>query len=307
MTQHSTSIEEAMRRTSLSSSNQMEMLTFRLTDKQLYGINVFKIIEIIECPNNLSRVPYSHPAVKGVVDFRGEAITVIDMAAAIDMEPIDNVNNLGYLVVCEYNRQLNAFLVSQPESLLTRGWDEIKKPEGFHAPALIAITHTDDNEMILLLDIEGILTTVVGIGSESAAHPSVPETEKCKGKKVVLLDDSSSAMQLLANTMEQLGIDYTSFDSAPKALSFLTEQVEKNNPIPIDLIISDIEMPEMDGFTFTRTVRKMVELKRIPIVLHSSMSNPTNQHKSVEAGADRFIAKFDPIALRKLVCELLSE
>jgi two-component system chemotaxis response regulator CheV len=79
-------LEEAMRRTSLSSSNQMEILSFRLSDNQLYGINVFKIIEIIECPERLAHVPHSHAAVKGIVNFRDEAISVIDLAEVLELE-----------------------------------------------------------------------------------------------------------------------------------------------------------------------------------------------------------------------------
>lgn len=299
-------LDEALRRTNLSSSNQMEMLTFRLRDNQLYGINVFKIIEIVECPERLTSIPYSHPAAKGVVSFRGDAVTVIDLAEAIDIKNTADCQNNGYLVICEYSRQLNAFLISQPEFLLTRGWDEIVKPDGFNAKSLVAIAYTDTNEMVLLLDIEEILADVISL--ESFMDQGVTEEAKlgCVGKKILLLDDSNSAMLMLTSLMDEMGIESRSYDNAPSGLSFLREAVDEHGVPPVDLIISDIEMPEMDGFTFARTVRSMTEFSRVPIILHSSMSNPTNQLKAQEAGADHFIAKFNPTALSTLVMEVLE-
>lgn len=299
-------LDEAIRRSNLSNSNQMEMLTFRLSDNQLYGINVFKIIEIVECPDHLTRIPCSHPAVKGVVSFRGDAVTVIDLAEALDIENVTDSHNNGYLIVCEYSRQLNAFLITQPEFLLTRGWDEIVKPEGFNAKALVAIAYTDTEEMVLLLDIEEILADVLSL--ESFIGQGVADDAKLRGvgKKVLLLDDSNTAMMMLTSIMDEMGIESQSFDNAPSALSFLKEVAGENGEIPVDLIISDIEMPKMDGFTFARTVRSLTEITQVPIVLHSSMSNPSNQLKAEEAGADHFIAKFNPTALSTLVMEVLG-
>lgn len=303
----SDALDEAIRRSKLSSSNQMEMLTFRLTDGQLYGINVFKIIEILECPNRINKVPQSHPAIKGVITFRGQGISVIDLSEALGLTAIDFHNELGYLVVCEYNNQLNAFLVKQTETLLTRGWDEIKKQKGFPAPSIVAIANANDDEMILILDIENVLLEVVGMNSEIHQNLIKDAKESCAGKRVLLIDDSRSAMGLMKQTMESLGIDYKDFDSAVKALSHIEEKVSSCEAVGFNLIISDIEMPGMDGFTFTRRVRAIPEFVNVPIALHSSMSNPTNLYKAKEAGADEFIPKFDPNALSQLVLRLIQD
>lgn len=306
MKTQSSSLDEAILRSKLSSSNKMEMLAFRLTDDQLYGINVFKIIEILECPKHINKIPQSHPAVKGVVPFRGQAITVIDLSEAVEMASLDYQRELGYLVVCEYNRQLNAFLVKSTDSLLTRGWDEIKRPEAFQAPSIVAIAYADDEEMIQILDIEGILTAVVGMNDDVSPKLLDDVSLHCAGKKVLLVDDSSSAMTLMKQTMDSLGIVNKNFNSAVKALQYLEAQVENPQESDFDLIVSDIEMPGMDGFTFTRNVRQMPKFSNIPIALHSSMSNPTNQQKAQEAGANEFIAKFDPLALGNMVMRLMA-
>lgn len=300
-------LEEAMRRTSLSSSNQMEMLSFRLTDNQLYGINVFKIIEIIECPDHLAHVPHSHPAVKGIVNFRDEAISVIDLSEVLELEAPQSQQGNGYLVVCEYNNQLNAFLVSEPESLLTRSWDEIRKPEGFKTKALVAIAYSDDNEMVLILDIEGILMDVVGIETKEAEKLDQAQQDTYKDTRIMLVDDSSTAMLMMSSTMEQMGFAYLSFDSAVKALEYLEQKRSSAEHENIGLIVSDIEMPGLDGFSFCRTLRQMPEFESTPLILHSSMSNPTNKIKAEEAGADSFLGKFDSAALGREVLTVLQK
>ena len=300
-------LEEALRRTRLSNSNQMEMLSFRLTDNQLYGINVFKIIEIIECPDHISKVPETHAAIKGVVTFRDEAISVIDLSEALGLMPVDTTGGNGYLVVCEYSNQLNAFLISEPDTLLTRSWDQIRKPEGVKAKSLVAIAYSDTDEMVLILDIEGILMDVVGIESAQLQEVSAAQQEEFKDSKVMLVDDSRTAMLMMSSTMEQMGMKYISFDSAVKALAYLEEKETHQENADIDLIICDIEMPGLDGFSFTRTVRQMQIMENIPIILHSSMSNPTNRIKAEEAGADCFLGKFNSNALSDTVINILRE
>ena len=299
-----TSLDEALKRTSLSRSNQMEMLTFRLTDNQLYGINVFKIIEILESPSRFDRLPHSHHAVKGAVDFRGKPIAVIDLSQAIGMEPVPFENQLSYLIICEYNQQLNAFLITAPETLITRGWDQIRKPEAIHAQALVAVAYSDNDETILILDIEGILADVVGYKTDVSEEIAVRGTD-IKGRKIMLVDDSGTALTMMQQTLGNLGCGHTSFQSALQALARLEEMAEACE-IPFDLIISDIEMPGMDGFTFTRNVREMSYFDKTKIILHSSMSNPTNRLKAQEAGADDFVAKFNPNTLSEHLLQALA-
>ncbi|MEA3544685.1 MAG: chemotaxis protein [Thermodesulfobacteriota bacterium] len=307
MSHKSDALEDALQRSQLSSTNQMEMLTFRLTDGQLYGINVFKIMQLLECPQYINKIPQTHPAIKGIISFREHGINVIDISEAIGLQPIDYQNEFSYLVVCEYNKQLNAFLIQKPETLLTRGWDQISKPEGFNAPSIVAIAYADNDEMILLLDIETVLADIVGMDVEINQEIIANAETDCRGKRVMLVDDSSSAMMLMRETMKRLGVIVTEFDSAVKALAHLEEHLRSDSVPEFDLIISDIEMPGMDGFTLTRQLRTMSELSNTPIALHSSMSNPTNRTKAEEAGANEFIPKFNPNELSDLVVRLTGE
>jgi two-component system, chemotaxis family, chemotaxis protein CheV len=299
-----TALDEALKRTSLSRSNQMEMLTFRLSDGQLYGINVFKIIEILESPNRFDRMPHVHQSVKGAVDFRGKPIVAIDLSEALGMEPVPYDKQLAYLIICEYSQQLNAFIISAPETLLTRGWDEIRKPDAIQARSLVAVAYSDSGETILLLDIEGILADIVGYKAE-VNEDLAARGNLAKDRRILLVDDSRTALAMMQQTLDKLGFEHTSHNSAVQALAWLEEQDKRGEP-PFDLIISDIEMPGMDGFTFTRSLRALDSCAATRIILHSSMSNPTNRLKAVEAGANDFVAKFDPNTLAEHVLTALG-
>jgi len=295
------SLDEALQRANLSQSNQMEMLTFRLTDNQLYGINVFKIIEILECPSRIDRIPNSHPAVKGVLDFRGSALSVIDLSEAVGLRTKEFRTELAYVIICEYNRTLTAFIVHAPDSLLTRSWADIHKPAGVNALSLVAIAYADSGEAIMLLDIESILSSVVGIVGDLSSHAMNEAEGKGSGRHVLVVDDSRTAIMLLQSVLDKMGFTSTALMSADKALEYLANDHGK-----VDLVISDIEMPGMDGFTFTRTLREHSDYKHLKVVLHSSMSNPSNQLKAEQAGANKFVAKFDPDSLSEEIFSLIK-
>ena len=294
-------LDEALQRSNLSQSNQMEMLTFRLSDNQLYGINVFKIIEIIECPRRLDLIPNSHPAVKGVVDFRGKAVTVIDLSQAVGLPSSDFRGELAYIIICEYNRTLTAFIIRTPDTLLTRSWTDIHKQEGIRSLSLVAIAYADSGEAIMLLDIEAILANVVGIERDLSHLAMNKVAGTGSGLHVLVVDDSRTAIMLLQSVLEKMGFTCTALLSADKALEYLEKEHSK-----VALVISDIEMPGMDGFTFTRTLRDHDEYKHFKVILHSSMSNPSNQLKARQSGADTFVAKFDPTVLSEEIVRLLG-
>ncbi|MDD2733520.1 MAG: chemotaxis protein [Desulfuromonadaceae bacterium] len=295
------SLDEALQRSSLSQSNQMEMLTFRLTDNQLYGINVFKIIEIIECPRKIDRMPNSHPAVKGALDFRGNALAVIDLSEAVGLPTKEFRTELSYIIICEYNRSLSAFIIHAPDTLLTRSWTDVHKPEGISAVSLVAIAYADSGEAIMLLDIESILANVVGIEHDLSSNAMTDAEGKGSGRHVLVVDDSRTAIMLLQSVLDKMGFTNTAVMSADKALEYLEKEHDK-----VDLVISDIEMPGMDGFTFCRVLREHNDYRHFKVILHSSMSNPSNQLKAEQAGANRFVAKFDPDSLSEQIFSLVE-
>ncbi|MBF0458376.1 MAG: chemotaxis protein CheV [Nitrospirae bacterium] len=296
-------VDEVEQRANIALSNQLEMLTFYLSDDQLYGINVFKIIEVLECPSKVTKMPNSHFAVKGTINFRGKSIAVIDLSEALEMAPVDYKNTISYVIVCEYNDLVNGFLINSPNTLINRSWEDVKSPSAVisRTACLTALAYTDDGKTIQLLDIEKILSEVIGLDKDlSDNFKDAIETEakeiNFKDYHLLIVDDSKSARVMLQSVVDQLGVTYTLFDSAITAFQLLEDF--SNGDVPITerfaMIISDIEMPGMDGFTFTRKIKGNPKLSGLYIILHSSMSNQSNILKAKQVGANDFLPKFRP-------------
>jgi two-component system chemotaxis response regulator CheV len=196
---------------------------------------------------------------------------------------------------------LSAFIIHAPDTLLTRSWADVHKPEGISAVSLVAIAYADSGEAIMLLDIETILANVVGIEHDLSSSAMTGVEGKGSGRHVLVVDDSRTAIMLLQLVLDKMGFTNTAVMSADKALEYLEKEHDK-----VDLVISDIEMPGMDGFTFCRALREHTDYRHFKVILHSSMSNPSNQRKAEQAGADRFVAKFDPDSLSEQIFSLVE-
>lgn len=300
-------LAEVNTRTNLALSNQMEMLIFYLSDDQLYGINVFKIIEIVECPPSVTKLPLSHPSVIGAIDFRGKSVVVIDLCDVLGLQKLPYKEIITYIIICEYNNTITGFLIKSPDMLITKSWDEIKSPTGLLANSayLTAITYTEHNEAIQILDVEKILAEIIGISQELTADFDKDVKEQLANHTVAIVDDSNTARNMMESVLTSLNIKPLVFDSAASMLTYLEQKTLIGQDLNIDLIISDIEMPNMDGFTFVRKIRENPKLSGLKVVLHSSLSNPSNMQKAKLVGADDFLAKFSPDALAQKIIEML--
>nr|CAX83759.1 Response regulator receiver modulated CheW protein [uncultured bacterium] len=308
---HDNFMDEIDQRSKLAFSNQMEMLTFFLTDNQQYGINVFKIIEVIETPKHITVMPQCHPAIIGAINFRENLVTVIDLAAALGMMPVDWKGGISYVIVCEYSGSTQGFLVSSPNKLLNRSWKNIQSPGNSSQGSgyLTALTYEDDGKTsIQILDIEKILGEIVGV-EEHIDQSLIEEGQRhqVENYHVLAVDDSRAARALLENALEQLHVHHHIFDNAEKALAALQASTQPGAKFRYCLIISDIEMPGMDGFTFTRMVKEDPQLASIHLVLHSSMSNQANRVKAEAVGANDFIPKFQPDQIARVVLDQIAK
>lgn len=300
---------EVEQRTRLAFSNEMEMLTFYLTDGQLYGLNVFKIIEILECPKSVTKVPQSHPAIKGSIDFRGHPISMIDLSEALELPPTDFRHTVSYVLVCEYSTTIQGFLVSQPNVLINKSWDDIIKPTGtvYDQSYLTAITY-HNNQPIQVLDVEKILSEIVGIEVEVSDSLVAKAREVVSERHHILaVDDSKAARNMIAAALDQLNIRHTLMEDAHQALEMLEASVADGKTCPFTIIFTDIEMPVMDGFTFTRKVKSHPGLAGVYLAIHSSLSNKSNEDKAQQMGADDFIPKFTPDRIVGAILEQLEK
>ncbi len=297
-------------RTQLAGRNRLELLMFRLGGQQLYGINVFKVREVLQCPK-LSSVPRSHQVVRGISNIRGSTITIMDLSMAIGGPPIEDIEN-SFIIISEYNRSVQGFLVHEVDRIVNLNWKDIHAPpSGTAAGAsyLTAVTHVDD-KMVEVIDVERILSEVVG-AKEDLSQEMIDKVESgTRGKDLILVsDDSIVARKQICKTLENdMSMETITSKNGQQALDILQGWAEDNSPEldRLAMVISDIEMPEMDGYTFTTAVRADERIKDVHIILHTSMSGVFNQDMVDKVGADKFIPKFDPDVLAAAVMETLQ-
>jgi len=297
-------------RTQLVGQNRLEMLLFRLGTKQKFGINVFKVKEAIPCPR-LTKIPNSHPVVRGVAHLRGQTISIFDLAMGIGGRPVEDLSN-SFVIITEYNRSVQGFLVSNIERIVNTTWADILPPPSATGrnTYMTAITRIDD-EIIEIIDVEKVMAEVVGadeaVSSELVEDYSVQNSNR--RPHILVADDSSVARNQIKRTMDQIGIDTTIVRDGKEALDKLKAWADEGINVKdhISMLVSDIEMPEMDGYTLTIEIRKDPRLEGIKILLHSSMSGTFNNNMVDKVGADKFIPKFSPDDLAVTVQEMISE
>ncbi|MGR5500736.1 chemotaxis protein CheV [Vibrio sp. DNB22_10_4] len=293
-------LDSVNQRTQLVGQNRLELLTFRLMGRQRYGINVFKVKEVLQCPK-LTRMPNLNPLVKGVAHIRGQTISVIDLSLAVGGRPTTDIENC-FVVISEFNRSVQGFLVSSVERIINMHWESIlPPPEGAGKENYLTAVTNIDNELVEILDVEKILAEISPVREEMdhriVEEIAVAEQKKQKPmvKRIMIADDSAVARKQVQRAIESIGFEAILVKDGKEAYNKLVEMAAAGNiHDQISLLISDIEMPEMDGYTLTAEVRRHAELKDLHIILHTSLSGVFNQAMVERVGANEFIAKFNP-------------
>lgn len=284
-------------RTQLVGENRLELLLFRLNSRQRFGINVFKVREVLQCPP-LTSMPKLNSLVRGIAHIRGQTISVIDMSLATGGSKIEDLTT-SFIIIAEYNSSVQGFLVHSVERIVNTNWGSIMPPPkgSGRASYLTAVTEID-NELIEILDVEKILNEISPVNtdlSDDVADNLAVESEDNE-KIIFIADDSSVARNQVKKALSALGLKIELAKNGLEALERLKEIAAETGDITdkVGVLVSDIEMPEMDGYTLTAEIRNTPELKNLHVILHTSLSGVFNQAMVQKVGADDFIAKFHP-------------
>ena len=282
------------RRTQLVGKNRLELLIFRLEDGALYGINVFKVREVIRCPQ-LTTVHSAHTVVRGVANIRNRTLSIIDLGIAIKGPSISEQDD-SFVIITEFNRSVQGFMVQSIEHIVNLKWEDIRLPlEGTNSNSYINAVTNVDGEMVQLIDVEHVLTEVMGEPAMvSSALSQMVNLDEDTVRHVLVADDSKVARNQIGKALGQIGVECTMVENGRLALEKLQEWAKTDIPVHerIALVISDIEMPEMDGYTLTSEIRRDPQLKDLYVLMHSSLSGVFNETMVKTVGANRFIPKF---------------
>lgn len=304
-------LDEVDARTQLVGENRLELLLFRLGGKQIYGINVFKVQEVIRCPG-LTQVPKANCVVRGIANMRGKTIPVIDMGYALGEKPMnpDEIKN-SFVIIADYNRSLQGFLVSGVDRIVNMHWQEIlTPPKGSGGNTYLTAVTRVDEKLVEIIDVEKVLSEINGT-VDTVSQDIIEDGQQKEPRQyhILVADDSSVARNQIKRTLDQIGIKCTLAKDGKEALDQLEEFASKGGSITdhVSLVISDVEMPNMDGYTLTTNVRKDQRFKDLYIILHTSLSGVFNNAMVKKVGANRFIPKFNPDDLANAVMEGLAE
>ncbi|MEQ9547544.1 MAG: chemotaxis protein CheV [Marinobacter sp.] len=303
-------LDSVNQRTQLVGQNRLELLLFRLRGRQMYGINVFKVKEVLQCPK-LSSIPRSRNVVRGVAHIRGETIPVIDLAMAIGLPgiPKEELAN-SFVIITEYNRKTQGFMVTGVDQIVNMNWEDIlPPPKGAGSEVyLTAVTRIED-KLVEIIDVEKILAEV------SPLREDVNEELVSRGAgrvqahlPVLVVDDSSVARRQVERCLRAIGMEVITRDDGKQALDYLKKITEDGSKAKdhLSMIISDVEMPEMDGYTLVTRCKNDPALQDVFIMLHTSLSGVFNTAMVKKVGADEFMAKFSADELAEKVMEIID-
>lgn len=311
--------QEIDERTNLTSSNKLELLLFRLghdaqLDRtELFGINVFKIREILPMPV-ITAMAGSHPNMMGVVDLRGQILPVINLSAVAGCTPRTGLN---ILLITEYARSTQAFAVESVEDIVRLDWRQVLSAEGNGSSGLVtSIARLDgenSNRLAQVLDVETILREVMPSDELEVDDERIGPTVVLKpGTVIMAADDSLIARTMIEDGLTKMGLPYIMCKTGKEAWDQLQAIAAKAHAggktvqDKIALVLTDLEMPEMDGFTLTRNIKQDPRFSAIPVVIHSSLTGAANEAHVKKVGADAYVAKFVAEDLANALRQALS-
>ncbi|OES43769.1 chemotaxis protein [Domibacillus iocasae] len=288
-----------------SGTNELEVVEFEVHGNH-YGINVMKVKEIIQ-PMPITFIPHAHDHIEGIIQLRGEVLPVIDMAKVLGMPPSEKQSTDKYIVT-EFNQQKVVFHVKNVTRIHRISWNDIEKPSEMYQGGnnqIIGVIKINGT-MILLIDFEKI---VVDINPHSGIHvdqiKSLGERERSE-KQIIVAEDSPLLRKLIHDTLKEAGYDRVEFfENGQLAYEFLESTLEKKNTFEeVQLLVTDIEMPKMDGHHLTRRIKEHPVLKELPVIIFSSLITDELRHKGTGVGADAQVSKPEIARLVQHIDEL---
>jgi two-component system chemotaxis response regulator CheV len=303
-------------RTKLAGANKLEILLFSLGAdphtgrEEAYGINVFKVREVMRTPQ-ITRAPEMPPAIEGMVSLRGTLVPVVDLASYIGLR-LEAKPDI--MIVTEYNGHTQGFLVQAVDTILRLDWGAMRVPPemlvkrsgGF----VTAVTELEDGRLVMLLDVERVLAETTSTGDDLLYRNLAPLG--VTDRAVLFADDSTVARQQIQRTLEALQVPYVAATNGAQAwnelerVAALAESRQRRTCDFISAVLTDIEMPEMDGFMLTKRIKADPRFADIPVIMHSSLSGTQNQQLGNSVGADDYVSKFEPQRLAEVLCRRLA-
>lgn len=302
--------------TNLAKNNELQLLVFKIDAAEsspYYAINVFKTREVVESKRHyLTQIPGAHPLLEGTIVLREMQIPILNLPKWLGVELEDANKKASNLLICDFNGIIIGIRIMYAYRVIKKNWNEMHAPDSYRLGddgLVINDTRLDDGSLCLVLDYEKLLAEVipqamvnVELAANSIANIKIPA--KLKNGIVLIAEDSKTAQRHLTHIFEHAHIAYQIFNNGKDMIEFIGRHPD---PASIPAIITDIEMPEMSGFTVIQRLKSNPNTKSIPVIVNSSMTGENNKREAASLGADGFIDKTKSENILPLIVEKMNE
>jgi two-component system chemotaxis response regulator CheV len=311
-------IDSVDSRTQLAGTNRLEVLLFSLGRdavtgrEETFGVNVFKVREVMHIPE-ITRAPDMPASVEGMVSLRGNMIPIINLPKFCG---VNSEEKPSILIVTEYNKNVQGFLVHSVDNIVRLAWEDVKVPPNMmaqrHGGLVTAVTELADKRIVMIMDVEMVLAKTSGFGEGEELFEGIEKIAR-DDVTVLFADDSAVARDQIIRTLNHIGVKYLSASNGAEAwekiqdLATRAEAAGRKTSDYIQVILTDVEMPEMDGYVLTKNIKQDPRLADIPVIMHSSLSADANQELGRGVGADAYVPKFEPAELAAKLQEILNK
>jgi two-component system chemotaxis response regulator CheV len=304
-------------RTKLAGTNKLEILLFtlgidqRTQRRETFGINVFKVREVMRTPA-ITAAPEMPSSVEGMVSLRGVLVPVVDLGKYVG---VGEGAARDIMIVTEYNGHTQGFLVEAVDTILRLDWSQMRVPPDMLTAKMgglvTAVTELPGNKLVMLLDVEKVLSETTKYDDDNLIFKDIQPIPDAERFTVVFADDSSVARKQITQTLDRIGVKYIGAVNGRKAWEELKKIAEASEAAGrkvsdvVSLVLTDVEMPEMDGYILTRHVKSDPRFEGVPVVMHSSLSGMSNQQLGLSVGVDEYVPKFEPLRLSQTLRRLI--
>lgn len=303
--------------TNLAKNNELQLLVFRVSDKSdsaYYAINVFKTREVVESKNHfITQIPSSHPMLEGTIVLRGLQIPILNLPLWLGVTLTRDEVKKSNILVCDFNGVIIGLRIMSAFRVIKKNWNEMHAPDSYRIGednVVINDTRLEDGSLCLVLDYEKLLADViphamVDVLESPTNLKDLEIPSKLKNGTVLIAEDSKTAQKHLKQIFENSNLSMKLFDNGKLLVDYINSLGENVSKIPA--IITDIEMPEMSGFTVVKLLKNNPKTRQIPIIVNSSMTGQNNKREAEVLGADGFIDKTKSQNIIPLIVSIMGK
>jgi len=301
--------------TTLAQNNKLQLLTFKVSSKEdepYYGINVFKTREVIKSKDYyLTELIGVDPLLEGTIVLRGIQVPILDLPAWLNLPMTQDEKEESFILICDFNSVTLGFRIHGAYRIIERQWTEMKAPDGYNVGdrnLVINDTRLNDGSLCLVLDYERLLAEVIPAAIadpydvvKAIPHKDIPK-ELLNGL-VLIAEDSKMAQKHIERIFLESQINFQIFPDGKQLVDYILSLQDNTH---IKAVITDIEMPQMSGFTVTKVLKGNPKTQHIPLIINSSMTGENNKREALSLGADGYIPKVKSDNIVRMIIDLMK-